>query len=255
MDKKEKVSVIIITKDEEQNIEEVLSSVSFADELIIVDAFSSDRTAEIAKGITDKIFIREWKGYVDQKNFALAKASFPWILSIDADERVTPELARDIEEVLSQRDKADGYYIPRMVYYLGRWIKHGVWYPDYKLRLARKDRAWFSGGSVHEVMKVEGKTGYLSSPLLHFTYDDINDQISRLNLYATLVASDRANEGRKPSLFKLIFSPPLSFLKSYLLKLGFLDGVPGLIIAFLYSWYTFLKEGKLFELSRAQKSG
>ncbi|MCD6451703.1 MAG: glycosyltransferase family 2 protein [Acidobacteria bacterium] len=253
MGNREKLSVVIITKDEEENIEEALSSVSFADEIVVVDALSSDRTVEIARRFTDKVFLREWKGYVEQKNFALAKARFPWVLSLDADERVTPELAREIEEVLSARDKADGYFIPRRVFYLGRWIRYGGWYPDYQLRLARREKARFVGGSVHEVMRVEGKTERLSSFLLHFTYKDITEHIERMNLYTSLVAFDRKKEGRRPSLLKLIFSPPLSFIKGYIIKLGFLDGIPGFIIAFLSSCYTFLKEAKLFELYRSEK--
>ena len=250
-----KISAVIITKDEEERITPTLESLPWIDEIVIVDAHSRDRTRELCKKYTDKVYVREWKGYVEQKNYVLQLATHDWVLSLDADERVSDELRDEIEELRRGGMDCDGYYIPRKVFYLGRWIKHCGWHPDYQMRLFRKSKARWVGGSIHESCLVEGKLGYLRSPLLHFTYRNISEHLKRSNLYAELIARDKFRQGERASILKMVFLPLAAFIKTYFIRLGFLDGVAGLIISVLSANYIFLKYAKLWEMRRSEKEG
>jgi len=240
------VSVAIITKDEEQNIEDALKSVADAREIVVVDAFSGDRTVEICRKYTGKVFQQEWKGFARQKQTAVDHAAGPWVLVLDADERVTPDLRAEILETISGTD-CDGFYIPRENYFIGKRIKHGGWWPDYTLRLFRKDRGHFEIREVHEKIVVEGKTGHLKNPLKHLTYRSISEFIRRNDGYSSLAARELMKDSGKAGIFSLTVKPLSTFLKMYLLRLGFLDGRYGLILAVLYSYYTFLKYAKTRE--------
>lgn len=249
----EKLSVTIITLNEEKKIRDALESVKWADEIVVIDSGSSDRTVDICREYTDRVFYNQWPGFTAQKNFATAKASHKWILSIDADERVTPELADEIKTVL--RDpKADGYAIPRRVFYLGRWINHSGWYPDYKTRLFLKDRGRWVGQNVHETVDVEGEIDYLRGDINHFTFDNIEHHITTMNNYTSLAAKEFGQKGINNYLFALLFRPPFAFFKSYLLNQGFRDGLPGFIIATTAASHVFLKYAKLWELKSAKGS-
>ncbi len=237
------VSVAIITKNEEQNIEDALKSVVDAKEIVIVDAFSSDRTVEICRKYTDKIFQHEWEGFALQKQKAVDYAKGEWILILDADERVTPELKAEIINAVSAFD-CNGFYIPRENYFLGKWIKHSGWWPDYTLRLFRKNKGYFEIREVHEKIIVEGKTEYLKQPLKHFTYRSLSDFIFRMDNYSALAARELKKKKGAAGLLSLLIRPPATFIKMYCLRLGFLDGIHGLILAVLYSYYTFLKYAK-----------
>jgi glycosyltransferase involved in cell wall biosynthesis len=240
------VSVAIITKDEEQNIEDALKSIADAKEIIVVDSFSSDRTVEICRKYTDKIYQHEWQGFALQKQKAVDYAEGQWVLVLDADERVTPGLRAEIMEIISGTD-CSGFYVPRENYFIGKWVKHGGWWPDYTLRLFRKDRGHFEVREVHEKIVVEGRTGYLKNPLKHFTYRSISEFIQRNDKYSSLAAREIMKKSGRAGVFSLSVKPLSTFLKMYLLRFGFLDGMRGLILATLYSYYTFLKYAKTRE--------
>ncbi len=248
----EKLSVFIITHNEEKNIKACLESIKWADEIVVVDDDSRDDTIKICKEYTDRIFQEEWKGYSGQKQSAMDKTTGNWVLNLDADERVTLELRLEIEDVLASKENVkDGYLIPFKSYFSGKWIKHGGWYPDYHLRLFRKVKGRFGDEKVHEGVKVEGSIGYLKSPVEHYTYNSISDFIKRIDLYTSLFAEDRYKKGKEARWEQLIFRPPFTFFKMFFLQRGILDGYYGFLLAILYSYYTFLKYAKLREMWRS----
>jgi glycosyltransferase involved in cell wall biosynthesis len=242
---KEKVSVIIITYNEEKNIARCLESVRWADEIIIVDSFSKDKTLKIAKRYNNKIFQREWTGYSEQRNFGLLQATNEWVLFIDADESISSLLADEIKVALQGGGELDGYYLLRQSFYLGRKIEHGEWNPDWKLRLVKKEKAKWVGPRVHEKLSLSGRRGYLEGPLYHFTYRNIGHHLKKVNLYSSLFAEDAAERGEVVSLRELTLRPLARFKDGYCVKEGFKDGWPGLVIAALQSWEVFLRYVKL----------
>ena len=240
------VSVVIITKNEEINIEEALKSVADAKEIIVVDSFSTDRTVDICRQYTDKIYQHEWQGFARQKQMAVDYAEGPWVLILDADERVTPELKSEIARNISSTD-LNGFWIPRENYFIGRRIRHGGWWPDHTLRLFKKDKGRLEHREVHERVVVEGSTGYLKNPLRHYTYRSVSDFVERMERYSTLAAKEIRNNSGRAGLFSLTIKPPVTFIKMYFLRLGLLDGTRGFMLAVLYSFYTFLKYAKTWE--------
>jgi glycosyltransferase involved in cell wall biosynthesis len=248
------VSVIIITHEEAHNIEACLRSIQGASEIILVDQNSSDGTANIASGLGARVFQEEWKGFAAQKNSALDKTEYPWILSLDADERLTPELLTEIQAVTHSDTSFDGYFIKRKNFFCGKWIRHSGWYPDYSLRLFRKNAGRFQERAVHERVVVHGRTGHLEHPLEHYTYRSISDYIQRMDRYSGLAAREMASGGRKTGLWiSLIFRPLFTFLKMYVLRKGAMDGRSGLFLAVSYAYYTFLKYYKLSEEDPAER--
>jgi glycosyltransferase involved in cell wall biosynthesis len=244
-----RLSVTIITKNEADDIAAALDSVAWADERIVVDSCSTDDTAAVAEQHGARVVSREWPGYVAQKNHAAAIASHDWILSIDADERVTPELAKEIQDKLQQEPRERGYWIPRVTFHLGRWIRTTDWYPDDQLRLYDRRAAEWTGRYVHEGVTVKGPAGRLRSELQHYAYRDIAEHLETIDRYTTAAARQMHEHGRRAGLLQVIGHPPLAFLRNYLLKGGITDGVPGLIISATNSYYVFLKFAKLWELS------
>ena len=243
------VSAVLITRNEALNIEEALQSVSWADEIVVVDSGSTDGTPDLCRRYTDRIFQREWTGYVDQKNFATQKASHDWILSLDADERPSAELIAEIQSLRHAGFPCAGYRIPRVTFFMGRWLRHGDWYPDYQLRLFDRTRARWQGGRVHESVRLQdGRPGLLKGELLHFTYRALSDYLKRLESYTTLASADYHDRGKNATFLKLLLDPSATFVKSYLLKRGFLDGVPGFMAAVMGSVSDFFKYAKLYEL-------
>jgi glycosyltransferase involved in cell wall biosynthesis len=244
-----RLTVTVITRDESTNIGAALDSVSWADEIVVVDSKSTDDTVALARQRTERVFVRDWPGYSAQKNFAAAQASHDWILSLDADERVTPELADEIRAVLGQEPAARGYRIPRVSFYLGRWIRSTDWYPDYQLRLYdRRAAAWT--GTVHEGLEVHGPIGRLRAEIQHFSYRDIADQVQTLDHYSTLSAQQMYERGRRVGMAGLAARPCGAFLRNYLAHGGWRDGSIGLVVSVLNSYYVFLKFVKLWELQR-----
>jgi len=241
------VSIAIVTKNEEANIEAALESVKGAVEIVIIDSFSSDKTVEICRGYTDKVFQKEWGGYAKQKQTAVDLAAGPWVFVLDADERFTPELKTEVINAIEEA-RYDGFYVPRKNFFMKRWIRHGGWWPDYTLRLFRKDSGRFEDREVHEKVVIKGNTAYLKNPLLHYTYDSISDYLKGADIYSTLAAKELKKNGAAPNAFDLIMRPMATFIKMFFLRLGFLDGRYGLALAMLYSYYSFLKYAKAWEM-------
>jgi glycosyltransferase involved in cell wall biosynthesis len=243
------VSAVIVTKDEEENIQDAIGSVKDFSEIIVIDSYSSDRTVEICKKYTEKVFQEEWQGYAKQKQKGIERATMPWVLILDADERITPELKSEIAKVLDDKSH-NGFYIPRKNFFLGRWIRHGGWWPDYTLRLFRKDMAFIEEREVHEKVVVNGNTKYLKNPMEHHTSRTLSDFLKKLEDYSTLSAKEMGRKGRRPGILTITFRPFLTFSKMFFLRLAFLDGRYGLILSLLYSYYTFLKYVKAWEKER-----
>jgi glycosyltransferase involved in cell wall biosynthesis len=241
------LSVAIITKNEARNIQDCLKSVSWAEDIVVVDQFSADGTADLATRLGARVFQEPWKGFASQKNCAIEKTSGSWVLSLDADERITPALRDEIRAVISGQDTSDGYYIPRKNFFCGQWIRHGGWYPDYNLRLFKKSAGRFEERAVHEKMVVNGRTGYLKHPMEHQTYSSVADYLERMERYSRLAAREIPGKGPWSRWHTLTLRPPLTFLSMYLLQRGFLDGTKGFFLAVSYAYYTFLKYYRYYE--------
>ena len=244
------LSVAIITHNEESNIRDALESIKWADEIVVIDSFSTDRTVEICRQYTDRVFTLEWTGFADTKQEAVNLTTHPWVFVLDADERVTVELKDEILNITKDKSSKDGYYLPRKNYFARRWIKHGGWWPDYTLRLFRREKGLFEAREVHESIKVIGSTGYLKNPIEHYTYKDIDDYLKRMQTYSTLAAKELFKKRCRGSILDIIFRPPATFFKMFFLQLGILDGIYGIILAYLYSVYTYKKYWKLRELRK-----
>lgn len=249
-----KISATIITFNEEQNIGPACDSLAWADEIVVVDSDSTDRTVEIARQYTDRIFNHEFRGYKDKHEFADAQTSGDWIFWLDADERVSPRLEESIKQ-LRQRDPAtlpNGFLIARRTRFLNRWIMHSGWYPDLKMRLYRKAGSYWDGVSPHETARVEGPLESLPGELLHYTKRDLSESHLVMDSYTTLAADYHAKRGRALRPIELVVSPLAAFFRTYFLKQGFRDGVPGLIIAMLTGYGVFLRYAKLWERNQDQ---
>ncbi|MBI5562256.1 MAG: glycosyltransferase family 2 protein [Deltaproteobacteria bacterium] len=243
------LSVTVICLNEEANIGACLESVKWADEIVVSDSGSTDKTLEICAHYGAKVSSDAWLGFGAQKNLCAARAGNEWILNIDADERVTPGLRREIEEAMEDAGKA-GYYVPRKNYFGERWIRRCGWWPDYNLRLYRKTSGAWVERAVHESVEVEGATGRLKNPLEHRTYRDVADYLQRMQRYSTLAAAQMRGEGKKAGVSDMLLRPPFTFFKMYVLKLGFLDGVHGIMLSALYASYTLAKYAKLWEMDK-----
>ena len=218
-----------------------------------MDSFSTDQTLEICRRYTDKVFQRKWPGHQEQYQHAADLTTHPWILFVDADEEIPLELAEEIRnEVSKPAQDMDGFIAYRRTHYLGRWIRHGGWYPDYEIRLCRRDKGRWSGG-LHAKLRVDGKVGSLRNHYLHYTYRDLSDQIQTIDRYSRMAAEDMLRSGERYSLFKMLLHPPFRFVKEYLFKSGFRDGMPGLIIVVATMFYVFVKYAKFWELTRVKK--
>jgi glycosyltransferase involved in cell wall biosynthesis len=243
-----KLTVTIITRNEASNIAAALESVRWADEIIVVDAESRDDTAAIARQYTDRVIVRAWPGYVAQKNFAASEASHDWILSVDADERVSPELREEIRRTLAAAPAAAGFRIPRVTFHFGRWIRSTDWYPDYQLRLYDRRRAEWAGRHVHESVRARGPVERLRGEIQHYAYRDIAHHLQTMDRYTTLAARQMFEDGRRASWVDILVTPRLTFFRNYVLRGGFRDGIAGLIISVMNSYYVGLKFAKLWEL-------
>jgi glycosyltransferase involved in cell wall biosynthesis len=246
-----KLSVTVITKNEAANIADALASVAWADEIIVVDAQSDDDTVAIARRYTERVIVREWPGYVDQKNYAASIARHDWILSLDADERVTPALADEIRSLLASTPARNGYRMPRVTWHLGRWIRTTDWYPDYQLRLYDRRAGAFAGKYVHEAVRIDGEAGQLHGELQHYSYRDLSHHLATIDRYTSAAARQMHEAGRRATLAHLVVHPPLAFLRNYVARAGFRDGAPGFIVSAMNAYYVFLKFAKLWELQRA----
>jgi glycosyltransferase involved in cell wall biosynthesis len=244
------LSVVIITKNEETNIRECLESVAWVDEIIIVDSGSEDNTIAICKDYTDKISINDdWKGFGYQKNLALQQATKDWVLSLDADERITSALRIEIENVINNSDYS-AFAIPRQAYFLGQAMKHGGWWPDYVVRLFRRNTGVFSEDIVHERILVNDPVQKLSTPLLHYSYINLDQVMVKMNQYSSAGAYKAYRQGKNSSLIKAIAKAKWTFFRAYFLRLGILDGQAGFIAAFSKAEETYYRYLKLSYLTK-----
>ncbi len=246
----ERLSAVVIAQNEENNIAECIRSLSFADEVLMCDGGSTDRTVEIAKELGSTVLHRDFDGFANQKNFIIDQAKGPWILSLDADERVTPELRSEIQTLLSSEAavRVDGYRIPRKNYFGERWVRRGGWWPDYNLRLFLKDTGQFVQRQVHESVNVDGRVETLKEAIEHRTYQDLEDFIARMNRYSSLAAQQGFDDGKRLKPGDLTLRPLLAFLKMFIVRSGILDGSMGFQLAVMHAIYTYSKYAKLKEL-------
>ena len=252
--KKIAISACIITYNEERNIQRCLESVKWVDEIVVVDSYSTDKTVDIVKKYTTHCIQRSWSGHVAQKNKALEYATNEWVLSLDADEWISPELKVEIEETLQKRALSwDGFIMPRSSFYLGRWIQHGGWQPDLKLRLFKKSKGRWGGKNPHDKVILDGKSKRLNNPIYHHNYRDLSHQIKTIESYSRISSAELFKDGQKFRFSDLLLRPPFRFFRDYFLKQGFRDGLPGLIIAVNTSFYVFIKYAKLWERQKNQK--
>lgn len=246
------LSVIIITKNEEENIVACLESAKWAGEVIIIDN-SSDNTVKLARRYTKRIYTVPINNFKEKRELGLKKAKSDWILFLDADERISLKLAEEIRQKLTKDDSTiDGYYIPFKHIFLGRWLRYGGWYPSYLPRLARRDKCHIEG-NIHEMLKIDGATEKLKYPILHYSDKSIYQRIAKTNYYTTLQSQEIFDKGNKFSYHNLISAPALCFIKRYLFQFGFLDGIAGFIRAVLLAYTQFILHCKLLELYKNQK--
>lgn len=247
-----KLTVTVIARNEAANIEGALASVAWADEIIVIDAESADDTASIARRTGARVEVRPWPGYSAQKNYAASIASHDWILSLDADERVTADLASEIRALLAAEPARRGYRVPRLTFYLGRWIRGTDWYPDYQLRLYDRRAGTWIERRVHESVGLSrdaGEPGRLRNDLQHFAYRDISHHLATIDRYTTLAAEEMTANGRRAGALALVFQPPFAFFRNYVLRRGFMVGARGFTVSALNSYYVFLKLAKAREIA------
>jgi len=242
-----RLSVNLVTYNEEANIRDALESVKWADEIVVVDSGSEDRTVEICSEYTDRIVQRPWPGFIEQKNFALDQCRAPWVLNLDADERVSPELKEAILNALEKPAGCDGFLLKRHTFFLGRWINHSGWYPDLVLRLFRKDKGLWTGYEPHAAVSVTGKVGTLEGDLHHYSYRDLSHHLEVLNRYSSSASQAFAEQDRRCRWSDLALRPVVAFLKKFFVKQGFRDGTRGLMVAYLSAFSVFIKYAKLWE--------
>jgi glycosyltransferase involved in cell wall biosynthesis len=245
-----RLSVVVITRNEAANIRAALESVRWADELVVVDSGSTDDTVRIAREVADRVTVHGWEGYGAQKNHASGLAAHDWILSLDADERVSPALAREIRSLLRAEPAARAYRCPRVTRYMGRWIRSTDWYPDLQLRLYDRRAARWNDRLVHESVVAEGPVGRLRGELEHHAYRDVSHHLQTIDRYTTLAARQMHREGRRAGGIDLAARPPAAFLRNYVVRGGIRDGVPGLIVSILNTCYVLVKFVKLWERQR-----
>jgi glycosyltransferase involved in cell wall biosynthesis len=250
------LSVVLITQNEERNLPRTLESVmplvrDSKGEIIVVDSGSTDRTVKIAESYGAKVFVEPWKGFAAQKNSAMDKASMDWVLQLDADEALEPELLAEMEVVLNDGAAMRGFWIPRKNFFLSRWIKHGGFYPDPKLRLVRRGAGQFEEYGAHPTMRVNGPTGRLSHALLHDAYPTLRGYIDHMNSYSSMGAEVAlAKRDRGFSFADIVIRPALTFIYNYFMRFGFLDGREGLLLHLYHSAYVSWKYAKAWELAR-----
>jgi len=245
---KQKISVTIRTFNEELNIRECLESVSWADEIVVVDSRSTDRTVAIAREFTDRVIIQPWLGHIAQSQFATDQTENRWVLHMDADERVTPALRDEILALDLENSPCDAYEMPRRHFFMQRWIGHSGWYPDRKIRLFRKDRCRWGGYAPHDELKVKGRKAVLKNNLLHYIYRDIAHFAATKNTYSTLTAEDHFGNKRRARIADFTLRPLYAFLYRYLVRLGILDGTAGFLICVMEAHGVFMKYSKLYEI-------
>jgi glycosyltransferase involved in cell wall biosynthesis len=245
-----RLTAAVITLNEEDRLRACLESVAWADEIVVVDAESHDKTVQIAREFTERVIVRPWPGFAAQKNFALDHARGDWVFSLDADEEVSAELRQEMLAVLADPSALEGYAVPRRNVFWGRWVRHGGLYPDWQVRLFRRGQARFVERDVHESVRVEGRVGRLRGALVHRSYRDVSDFLTRADRYSSLAAETWRRAGRRVGPAHLVLRPLGRFVGMYVLRLGFLDGWRGLLLASLYAYYVFMRAAKVAERTK-----
>ena len=248
------VTVTIITLNESRHIAAAIDSAAWADEILVVDSGSTDDTVSIATAKGVRVMSRTWPGYVDQKNYAASVASHDWIFSLDADERVTPSLAAEVRTIVDGNSTERAFRVPRVTFHLGRWVRTTDFYPDYQTRLYDRRAARWQGKYVHESVAADGPVGQLKNELQHYSYRDLSDHLDRINQYSTLAARQMHESGRRATPIDLLLHPPAAFLRNYLVRGGFADGMAGLTISLVNAYSVLLKFAKLWELQHTPNS-
>ena len=244
---KSPLSVIVITKNETNNIESCLKSVSFADDIVVVDAESNDDTVLKAKKYSNSVFVKPWQGFAAAKQFAVQQTKHSWVLWLDADERVMPNLAVEIQQIISKNPEQAVFTVARRAYFLGKWMRHSGWYPGRVTRLFHKERAEYNNAAVHEGLSIYGNIGELRNDLVHYTDPNIFHYFSKFNRYTSLAADELAKKENNFKLTDIIIRPWWQFVRMYFIRFGFLDGIQGLLLALFSSGYVFTKYAKLWE--------
>jgi len=248
-----KLSIVVLTKNEERNIADCLRSLDWADEWIVLDSFSTDRTVEIAKQMGAQVVQRPFVNYADQRNAALQLPTHDWIFFVDADERGTPQLGMEIKQKI-QHDPPVGWWVPRHNYIWGKWIRHAGWYPDYQLRVLLRGKARYDPTrEVHEVVILDGEAGYLENPLTHYNYDTVAQFLAKQDRYADYEARVLYKKGVRPKVHQLILQPPREFRRRYITLEGYKDGLHGLLLSLLMGYYTALAYWRLRGIWREKK--
>jgi len=243
-----KLTGVVITYNEEANILACLESLSFCDHFVVVDSESTDQTVAIAENFGAQVITQPFLGHVKQKQFATEQAPSDWVLCLDADERVGEQLKASILALVAQENPERwGYEVSRRSFHLGRWIKHGGWYPDRGIRLFNRSHGHWAGYDPHDKVEIQGEAGLLAGDLDHYVFKNLSHNVDKNNDYSSIMARDLSVGGKAPSLFKLLVKPPFKFFECYVLKAGFLDGLPGFIIAVGAGYSMFLKFAKLWE--------
>lgn len=250
------LSVAIITKNEEANLPRTLESVRWANEIVVVDSGSTDRTVEIASAFGAKVSREEWRGFGKQKNLAIEHCTGDWVLSLDADEVVSKALAQEIKQLLEKTPEVDAYFVPRRNLFLGRWMKHGGYWPDPKLRLFRKDAAWFEERAVHETVQYSCPARALRGDLIHDAYPTLENYIEHMNRYSTLgagqaVTKNKTSRNLLAFVWNVLLNPAATFFYNYILRLGFLDGREGLLLHLYHSAYVSWKYAKAWQSTKS----
>jgi glycosyltransferase involved in cell wall biosynthesis len=246
----QKITALIIAFNEEKNLRDCLGSIKWVDEIIVIDSFSTDKTVEIAKEFTDKVIQRKWEGFASQRKFSLRQATNDWILSLDADERITNELKSSIQKVLAGDSPVDGYKIARRNYFLGKWIESAFWYPDYQMRLFRKSRARMDDKLIHEGFEIDGKVGILEGDIIHYSYQSLQEAISKINNYSSLAAKQK--EDKKVGAVDIVFRPLSAFITDFFSRKGYRDGFYGFLVAGMNAMTTLMTYTKIWERQRAK---
>ena len=244
---KVKLSATVITFNEEEKIADCLDSLSFADEMVVVDSGSTDRTVEIARAKGARVVLNKWGGHIQQRNFAIGQAAGEWVLNLDADERISDRLKGEILSAIGN-SSADGFVIPRMVFYINRWIRYCGWYPAPKIRLFRKGKGRATGENPHDRIELDGRLGKMKGDIYHFSFDNISDHLATINNFTEIAARERMAKGKRAGISSIILRPPAMFIKMYFFKGGFMDGIPGFIVCALSAYHVFCKYTKLREM-------
>ncbi len=243
--RQKKITALVIAFNEEKNILGCLESIKWVDEIIVVDSFSTDKTVELARNFTDKVIQRKWEGFSSQRKFSLEQAGNEWILSLDADERITDELKNSILKIIETDTTYSGFKIARRNYFLGKWIKSAFWYPDHQMRFFRKSKARMEDKLIHEGFEIDGDVGIIDGDIIHYSYSSLEDAISKINKYSSLAAKQKAD--KRVGVLDIFLRPLSAFITDFISRKGYKDGFHGFLVSWMNSMTTLMTYTKIWE--------